>query len=403
MLRAAFVSVALLCCFAAHADDPQWLKDARAREGKLGSPHEIRSDDNWLKASVPVKVKDLTKLEKSYVITLDVGGGTPAYCEVMPNGFDMADTLRQTVDATMKEVEPIQGKVEAREMEFTDAGAYGEAPYLEAHWLYWVKDGKETRQGALKQLVFEKFGHGVYCSHLDIGYVKTFDAMTRALAESFEAPTVATPPYFREIAVASMAGSKIGITVTTLERDQGGDTKARQISALVMRTSSGDIIAHDGIHVEMVRPDGAMINALDVVANNGEIYANVSVKHVEARWLVDGEMQGKRVSVKLPADSQPRSWIEQSHELRKVLESDKAVGAVHSIPMWVSLDPGKLTDMKTTVLEKKSANEFTARANEGPLEFQMLLDKATGLPASADIPMGPQTVRLERVHLSGSF
>ena len=71
--------------------------------------------------------------------------------------------------------------------------------------------------------------------------------------------------------------------------------------------------------------------------------------------------------------------------------------------MWISLDPGNVTDMKTTVLEMKSPNAFTARASAGPLEYQELLDKGTGLPTLSDIPMGPQTLRVERVHLSGSF
>jgi hypothetical protein len=403
MLRAAFASVALLCGSAAHAEDPQWLKEARAREGRIGALHEIKSDDNWLKAKVPVKVKDVTKLEKAYVIALDVGGEKPAYCEVIPAGFNMADMLRQSVDSAMKEVEPIQGKVEARQIEFTDAGSVGEAPYLEAHWLYRVNDGKVTRLGALKQLVFEKHGHGIYCSHLDIGFVKTFDAAARAMAESFEAPPVAAPPYFREISVVSMAGAKMGVAVTTLESDAGGDTQARQISAIVLRTPTGDISTQDETHLERLHPDGSMISALDVVASNGEVVSNVSLKRDQAQWVVSGQMQGKRVSVKLPGDSQPRSWLEQSRELRKLLENDNAVGTVHSIPMWVSMDPGRLTDMKTAVVEKKGPNEFSARASAGPLEFQMLLDKSTGTPTIEDIPMGPQTLHIERVHLSGSF
>lgn len=403
MLRAAFASIALLCFSVAHADDPQWLKDARAREGKTGELREFKSEDNWLKGSLPVKVNEVVKQEKAYVISFDVGGGTPAYCEVIPDGFDMGDMLRQTLDITLKEVEPIQGKVEAHQIEFTDAGAIGEVAYIKTRWLYRVNDGKEPRLGALKQMVFEKNGHGVYCSHVDIGYVNTFDAATRAMAETFEAPASAPPPYFREISVASMSGSKIGIAVTTLERDAEGDTKARQVTAMVLPSSTGDINTQDAVHLEWVRADGSMINALDVVASNGEVYTNVALKLEDKTWVVDGEMQGKKVTAKLPPDSQPRSWVEQSLDLRKVLAGNKAVGAVHSMPMWVSLDPGKLTDMKTTVLARKGPNEFSARANAGAMEFQMMLDKVTGMPATADIPMGAQQIHIERVHLSGSF
>ncbi|HET7811094.1 MAG TPA: hypothetical protein VFL16_11010 [Steroidobacteraceae bacterium] len=403
MLRAALIPVALLSLSAAHAEDPDWLREARTREGKLVAPHELRSDDGWLSARVPVKVRDVAKLEKSYVVALDVGSTRPAYCEFIPGGFHFADTLRQKVDSTLKELEPIQGKVEGREIEFTDAGSFGEAPYLKASWLYRVNDGKQARLGALKQMVFEKLGHAVYCSHLDIGYVKTFDAATRALAESFDAPAATAPAYFREISVASLAGSRIGISVTTLVHEKDGNTRARQVSAVVIRSASGDVTTQDSVHVERIHPDGALIDALDETNSNGEVSSSMALTRDQARWIVEGEMQGKKVRANLPADAQPHSWIEQSRELRKLLAGDQPVGAVHSIPMWISLDPGNVTDMKTTVLEMKSPNAFTARASAGPLEYQELLDKGTGLPTLSDIPMGPQTLRVERVHLSGSF
>ena len=41
---------------AAAADEPQWLKDARAREGKPGQSVEVMSKDKWFKAKVPAKL-----------------------------------------------------------------------------------------------------------------------------------------------------------------------------------------------------------------------------------------------------------------------------------------------------------------------------------------------------------
>ena len=63
----------------------------------------------------------------------------------------------------------------------------------------------------------------------------------------------------------------------------------------------------------------------------------------------------------------------------------------------------KLTDVKTKVLTKKGANEFTARTAAGALNLDMTLDPKSGMPKSADFPMGPQTAHIERVYESGGF
>jgi len=189
------VLIALPFLSLALAEEPQWLKEARAREGTLGAPLAIKSQDGWFSARVPARVGgNIVKDQGSYALTLDIGSDAPMQCDVVPEGFDMADRLSRTFDVTMKRLEAIQGKVEARQLEFTDAGAMGNVPYMETRWLLRVNDGKETRVGALKQVVLEKYGHGIYCAQFDVGFVNTFEAVARSLAETFEAPPVGQAP-----------------------------------------------------------------------------------------------------------------------------------------------------------------------------------------------------------------
>ena len=52
--------------------------------------------------------KALSPIEKgegSYTVQLDIGSVQPAYCEVVPDGFDMADMIRRSLDLTMPQVE----------------------------------------------------------------------------------------------------------------------------------------------------------------------------------------------------------------------------------------------------------------------------------------------------------
>lgn len=403
ILRAVLASWMLAHAAVTPAQEPQWLVDARARESKAIAPREFRSKDNWFKARVPGKIKGtVEKVDDSYSIEIDFGGETSAYCELVPDGLDMADMLRRTLDLTMQQVSENQGKLETRVLEFADAGAIGNLPYLKTRWLYRVHDGKDARLGQLKQFVTRKGGHGLYCAHLDIGYVKSFDALTHSLAESLETITADPAPYYQEIAVASLGGMKSGVTLLTLEMDADGDTKAEEITAIFIAAAGGALHTQDGVHKEWFRPDATLINAVHVIAENGELTVSVGLKPVEGEWLVEGELQGKEMDMKLPPDSHPGTWLAQALGLRKLLAGENPIGAEHSIPMWLAADPGKLTESKTKVSGRSGPNAYSARASAGALEAAVTLDKS-GTVSAADVRAGAQNVRVERVFVNGSF
>lgn len=404
MLRIAFASLAWLCACAAHGDEPKWLEDARARESRPVAPSEFNSKDGWFRARVPADVVgDIEKMEGSYTVTLDIGGDAPIYCEVVPEGFDMGDMLRRTFDLTMQQVGETQGKVDATRLEYTDAGAIGNVPFLATRWLYRVHDGKEARLGALKQIVFDKLGHGVYCAHHDIGYVATFDTIARAFAQSFEAPAAEAIPYFMEISIASMGGSKVGVAIVTLEKDADGDTEAEQVTSMIVLGPKGELHSQDSIHREWLRPDASLINAAHFVARNGELATNLSLVPREGEWAVEGELQGKEVSLTLPAEPSPGTSVGQALALRKLLAAADPAGAEHTIPMWIYADPTRLTTVRTRLLEKRGDAGFAARASIGDVEFDLVLDRANGTASSADVSIGPQVMHLQRVYQSGSF
>lgn len=404
MARIVIAWLACLCACAAQADEPKWLKDARAREASPGPPRELNSKDGWFKARVPANAAgEIEKVEGSYTVALEIGSDAPVYCEVVPESFDMADMVRRTFDLTMQEVAEAQGKVEATHLEYSDAGAIGNVPFLAARWLYRVHDGKEARLGVLKQLAFDKLGHGVYCAHLDIGYVTTFDTIARAFAQSFEAPAAEAEPYFMEISVASIGATRVGVSTTTLVKDDEGDTKAETITSMIVLGPMGKLHSEDSRDLEWVRPDASLINSVRVVSSNGELTTNLSLAPREGQWAVEGELQGKKVDLTLPAGPSPGTSVEQALALRKLLAAEVSAGAEHTIPMWISADPTKLTSVRTRLLEKRGDTGHAARASIGDVEIDLVLDRATGTAVSADFSIGPQTVHLERVHQSGSF
>lgn len=405
MFQRAIVTV-LVClnAFAAQAaDEAAWLQEARAREGKVIRARKLESKDKWLKARVPAKtVGAIEKVEGSYSIELDIGGESSIHCEIVPDGIDIAETIHRTLELTLQGVEKSLGTIESHAIERIDAGAFGNVPYLQTEWLYRVNQRDEARLGAVKQIAMQKAGQGIYCALVELGYTKTFEAVTRALAETLETETTDPAPYYLEIATLSFGNREVGVSMTTFGRDEVGDTFTEVSSALLVPAPDGSVHSQDSMHTEWVRPDGAMINAVDFVAADGEVTTNVALRQTDGTWFINGEIQGKKVNQPVAPEAEPGSSLALALGLRRILAAPEPVGIEYAMPQWVAIDPSRVMDMKITVVSKRSDDHFYAIASLEDLRMNLTLDR-NGMAAAAEFPLGPQIARIERIAVSGSF
>jgi hypothetical protein len=385
--------------------DPQWLVDARARESRPQKPRAIESADKWFKAQVPAKlVGAIEKADDSYSLSFASGGKGPVNCEVIPGGIDLAGYLRANRDYLFAAIEKTQGKVETRAVTAYDAGAYGDSPYLQLTWLYRVRTDKGAMLGEVKQIAFEEAGHGVYCFHNDLGYTKTFANIVKGFAETLEIPEKRSKPYYHEIATMRINDTRIGVLVVKLEKDDEGYIKAEQIGAMFSPEEGGDISSHDSFEREWVDKDNSLINAFQISVENGEVESELSLSYKDDNgWMLDGTMQGKKVSQKLNPQEDPGTWLRQAVELREVLAADNPVGVEHSIDMWLDIDPAKLTPSTTRILKRLGPKEFEAINTIGPMEANIVLESDTGMLNHAEIKMGPQVIVMDRVFVEGRF
>lgn len=392
------------CASAAGAEEPQWLKEARAREGKPIDAREIVSKDGSFKARVPAKlVNDIVLEQGSYSVELDADAGTSIHCEVYPDGIDLAHTLRNLYEISMRAANENQGNVEARALEGSDAGAFGAVPFISTAWIYRAKgEDKTVRVGALKQFVMEKNDFGVYCAHNELGFYRTFANVTKAFAETLETKAPVVAPHYVEISTATVSDRKAGVAIVTLERDNEGDLRARQTMSLLI-PSGETAISEDSTEISWLEPDGSLINASHVDVSNGEVDSRFALKWEEDEWVVEGEIQGKAVKTQLPKDSEPGSWVTQARQVKALLAEPNPIGKEHSIGMWISANPDKLTTATTRIVAKQGAQHFTAVGDIGGVRANLKLDKASGMATAADVKAGPITIKLERVYVNGDF
>jgi hypothetical protein len=390
------------------AAEPQWLTDARAREGKLEEVRQIHSSDGWFSAQLPVAVIGrIDKVQGSYTVEFSVGSETTASCEIYPETKDPAALIRAVAQQVFPGViEKAQGKVERRAIEVVNAGQFGTTPYLALNWLYRVNDGKEARVGAFKQYAAAKEKHGIYCQHIDIGYVHTFESVVRALVESveFHDRTPVQKPFYSELSVASLKGLRVGYSMLTLVRDADGDVKAENRSAMLLPVTQDTVQSFDSSHVEWTHPDGSMINAAHASSVNDVLDMDLGLKPKKGVWHVEGEFKSKKIDQNIESQTSPSTWLSESLQRRAWLGGDSAAAADNVSLEWVSLDPIHFTESRDVLLEHPSqTGEAHLRNTTAGIVSDITADATTGQLLKAVIPIANQTITLERIDTQGSF
>jgi hypothetical protein len=170
---------------------------------------------------------------------------------------------------------------------------------------------------------------------------------------------------------------------------------------MLMPAAGNDVHAQDASHIEWIRPDASLINASHAIASNDDLTTDIALVHQDDIWMIKGTLQGKDVEQKLDGGD-PGSWVAQAQQLRKLMAAGTA-GAEHRIPMWISADPGRLTEVKTTLGTKLSAGSFSGVGNLGALTAKLTLDAASGMASATELQVGPQVVNVKRVYLHGSL
>ena len=149
--------------------------------------------------------------------------------------------------------------------------------------------------------------------------------------------------------------------------------------------------------------DGDLGKAAHLILRDGAPAVNIELRLRDSQWRIEGELEGRKLSATLPIGAKPGNWVEQALAIRKILAQENPIGAEHTLAMWTPSRPAELVDMHTKVLAKTSADEFSARITVPRFESDVVLDRETGMPTSAEIPRGEQTIHMQRVHIRGTF
>jgi hypothetical protein len=385
--------------------EPAWLTEARAREGKLIEAKPFRSKDGALTGRVPAKLRNRVVLEDgAYYLELDVGAETPVSCEVLLEGFDLARMLRSTSGLTFDRLAEAQGKIDLKAIERTDAGAFGANPYIAVDWAYRTQTAGGPMLGGLKQVVVDMHTYGVYCSHVELGYAKTFAEIVRTLAGSLQLEGAPAAPAYVEVQTLKLGEQPVGVATWTLEADAEGDLRSLLSNSMIVPAGDGAVTAQDSAHLQWMTPEGALLNAMHVMSSNDETPTKLELRPAEGSgvWHVSGTFMGKTLAQDVGKEP-PVSVLTQARARRDLLAGPDPVGKQLTDKSWTAADPTRLLASTFKVTGKDGSGRYTATETSGPLSIEELMDAATGTPLRMTTAIGPRSLQLERVYVHGTF
>ncbi len=402
---ATMLGLMLLPTLGAAAEEPAWLTEARAREGTLVAARPFKSKDGALTGQVPGKVRNKVVLEDQvYYLEVDIGTETPVSCEVLVEGFDLARMLRSTANLTFERLAQVQGAVDAKTVERVDAGVMGANPYIAVDWAYRTQTGKGPMLGGLKQVAVDMHSHGVYCSHVDLGYTRTFASVVQTLVESLRYADAPAAPGYLEVQTLRLGDQPVGVATWRLETDADGDIRSLLSNSMFVPAAEGVVTAQDTAHVQWMKPDGRLLNAMHVSSSNDETQTQLELRPAEDSdgWRVSGTFMGKPLELDL-GDEAPASVLTQARLRRELLAQSSPVGRKVTDQSWTSADPTRLLTTTFTVTGSDATGRFTATEVSGPLKVDEVVDPASGTPLRMTMAVGPTSLRLERVYVSGTL
>ncbi len=385
-------------------DGPALYRENITREAELAASDAFASPDGvWSGRSSARLASPIESRGGTYYALFEIGSEVPIECFAYANRFDLATDLARQAEGALGALAEQIGALKARQIHATQAGAVAASPYLGIDWLYAIEQGG-GQLGLLKERVALVGSRTLSCQHNELGYVESFERVFREVAESFEyrGPEPPEPePAYREIALVSLAGRRIGVASTNVTRDAEGDLRADTLTALLLPIAPDRVRASDSYQIEVSRGDGTLLFAKSVRSEAGEVGSELELAPgPDGGWRVSGSREGRAFRAEFPRETL-HGAVGQMLRLRAAIAAEGA-GALVSLRSWSDADPSQPIEMTTELLRLRDDGDFDARLRVGPVEATGIADRA-GSMRRISLDLGHAAMDFERVFADGAL
>ncbi|MFK8016707.1 MAG: hypothetical protein AB8G17_14835 [Gammaproteobacteria bacterium] len=386
------------------AEWPDFLRDAMKRELRVKKSTPLSLADGLVTGTVPGEFNDAPEEveEGAWYFSLDLGVEDRVQCWVYLNESHLTTLLSQLHDILITGVaEYLSESPAVRKMPYyVYSDILDGQPMLTSEWFFLV--GEEQPQAGLSKIrVAQKDGATLACAQVALGYRKTFATLFEDLLGSLTVSLDRPKPYYRETYLVKIADQRAGVALTSFYPGDDDSTLAISTTSMLLQADENSLVSSDSEVTSYANPDGTVIRAYDVTMENGELKTDLSLeRNNEGNWMVSGPFNGKEIAVEIETQTAPMSPLGLMILTRDELAA-KNKDAV-SFPMWLAdADPSSFLE-GSLKLDKISRKGGRGVITTGPLAMNAKFDKS-GSASSVDVALGPNTMRMERVTVSGEL
>jgi hypothetical protein len=384
-----------------------WLEEALAEEARGLRFRKVELDDGAYRFRMGGKPEEPQAFEGGWFILSDVGASTPVECYVFKEFGDFASTIVTLTDLNIETtVEANSGTLAGRAISDIDSGVIDGSPYLSMSALYTMDSERGKLVGMTKSSVTVKNNRMLACTHNDVGYTETFARIFDKFVSSAKLPEVERSPYFEEIFLTEVNGSRVGFAHVRYFTDEGADpeaggafdTRIERLTSMLVPVSADAVNSDDSSTVTWSRPDGTIINAYSASSENGEVITDLQLRRNEyGDWVSYGTFRGEEFEKILGTGVEPLSDMGQSRVASALLESPDSIA---EFPLWnAGADPSQFLAGKITLDD--NADKGSALVEVGSVRMQTEFDDKGRLKYGS-IQQGGASLMLSRTWTRGN-
>lgn len=408
-LAAALLSVLLLCLAALSARSESspnpgadWLQAAMQKEARKLKSKKVSVGEGFFKSRLAGKpMAEPQSMEGGWYLAHDIGTPSPFECYVFETSVDPATMALNIVNASIQSAERQNGPEASRSTHFLDAGTLGNAPYLALEVLYTLGHTPNKRLAGLAKVRIAALGESTLaCAHNFLGYRETFAKAFAEFVNEADITSGAQPDY-EEVIVQKIGSQPIGLSYTTISKDDEGDTAIVRMESLIIPVDNATLTTSDSWHSSFARPDGTLINQLTAKAENGQLTTHLTLEPTDrGNWLVSGTFQGKDISAEINGPVQPMSEVAQMRAVESLLADPKRERV--SLLVWVpDADPTQFLEAGVE-LAPNGRKTGQATLTLGPLAIAAQFDEHGSL-LNGQMQVGAAEMAMQRVSARGTL
>lgn len=345
----------------------------------LGTWSEAQSEDNY------------------WYFTVDIGSESPVECWAFQEYDGLANSLVNMMKYAVNNVSANLNKTLESQYNFSlDVSNLGNVPVFSYDILYNLGETDERVSGLMKGMSAESANGLQVCLHNEIGYRETFKDVFTSFVNAVDR-SANVKPFFFAINGMKMQGELVGIVSEKFSIDADGDVEIVEATSLILPVDANTVSSTDSLARSWSRIDGTLINTYEYTVENGEVMSSMGLSRTEGTWVIEGEIQGKKVNSELSYDDVFTSNFGAYLETQKLANSDQDSLSYNT---W-SLE-GDPTQPTPTVMYKKSQKngllELVAEIESFKIEYTVDEDF---IMQRAKVEMGPIDYSVMPMYVSG--